>query len=663
LYRFATLLGFSENQQNRFFGELAGAGGVRALFPRYAEVRETLSVPGMLVLAARIVTSERERHRKQSLADRAKPFRLQSLRNRCDFYLRFYQEVVLTAAEKDGGPSVEADRDKFFAMQAITAFRMALERAVSGRVGGDLAKRVQQDVARGCQALGYPVLQTDWDALRQFSELSNHEVLDDPRAVGEAEKGVCSWRHKGWMEFFLGVFLANHASPEVVAALRPQRIRPNLNSLSANERELGFVGVSPAGAAAVSDPASPSPRETLLFEVLSQLAIDPQWEWGWRMAIQWAAGNDDLHRNPVVPEALRWSFGALFRQPPRGRRPTKLMYEAFPLLEADLDPAPAARQEPRPRTDLHPVLQDFRNEIVGLEQTLPRPQGAMASRLRLTRGVSVLQPPRSGLLRFLSRFVPWIRPHTPQDSAEDPPAEYLPCPPPSWTHQDPSRDPHVFRMGQEGESDNPPQWRSIEPFRLQRGPVTVAQFGLFDAHYRTLHAQHLTQYAPKSDCPAIDVNWWDAWVYCRWLGPGFRLPTEVEWEYACRAGRDRSEDLFGVGNGRELAKRDANFSRSVGQTTPVGQYSPNDWQFVDLHGNVWEWCGDWYNATWLQRLPSSVNQPLAADGGPTVGSSRVVRGGSWFIYGDVNCRSALRNYYAPGSRDVNVGFRVCWRGE
>jgi formylglycine-generating enzyme required for sulfatase activity len=217
-------------------------------------------------------------------------------------------------------------------------------------------------------------------------------------------------------------------------------------------------------------------------------------------------------------------------------------------------------------------------------------------------------------------------------------------------------------MGQEGESDNPPQWRSIEPFRLQRGPVTVAQFGLFDAHYRTLHAQHLTQYAPKSDCPAIDVNWWDAWVYCRWLGPGFRLPTEVEWEYACRAGRDRSEDLFGVGNGRELAKRDANFSRSVGQTTPVGQYSPNDWQFVDLHGNVWEWCGDWYNATWLQRLTSSVSQPVAADGGPAVGSARVMRGGSWDHFG-IYLFSAHRGRRPPDDRYFDVGFRVCWRGE
>jgi hypothetical protein len=367
----------------------------------------------------------------------------------------------------------------------------------------------------------------------------------------------------------------------------------------------------------------------LLFDVLSQLAIDPQWEWGWRMAIQWAAGDDELRRNPKVPEALRWSLGALFRQPSRGRRPTQLMYEAFPLLEADRWTASAERHEVQPREDLQAVLDDFRGEWEAGLAALPQAEQELGRRAREVGAVS---------------------------------EEYLPCPRPGWRHRDPQRDPLVFRMGAENERDNPPQWRRVKPFHLQRGPVTVAQFGLFDRNYRTLHAKGLSEYAPEPNCPAIYVNWWDAWVYCRWLGPGFRLPTEVEWESACRAGRDQPGVRYGVGNGKELTPADANFGGGKGRTTAVGSYPPNDWGLYDTHGNVREWCGDWYDAAWLRRLKTSVEQPAGSDLGPPVGSFRVLRGGSW-VNRDVYCRAAARVHRTPEGRDHGIGFRVSWGGE
>jgi formylglycine-generating enzyme required for sulfatase activity len=305
------------------------------------------------------------------------------------------------------------------------------------------------------------------------------------------------------------------------------------------------------------------------------------------------------------------------------------MYEAFPLLEADRGPTPVCRQKPLPRTELQPVLQAFRAELEQIGKSGASPAADLANALR---------------------------------SAGSDSAEYLPCPKPEWQHGDPTRDPLVFRMGHEKEPNNPPVWYKVLPFRLQRGPVTVEQFTLFDAHYPHLLSEQIKKYAPRSDCPAIGVHWWDAWVFCRWLGIHYRLPTEMEWEYACRAGRDEPEDQYGVGNGRQLTKADANFKGNMGRTNPAGEYAPNAWGLCDLHGNIWEWCSDWFSEEWYQQRTSSPQSPLRDDGGPSVGVLRVLRGGSWYHI-DFYCRAAHRDLSSPGDRNVNIGFRVCWQGE
>jgi len=255
-------------------------------------------------------------------------------------------------------------------------------------------ERLHKSVAHACrELLGEPVNSQDWEDLRTFSYLTNHEVMDNKPP--DSEQGGLSWRHKGWMEFFLGVFLAHCCSPEVVAALQPHRIKPNLNALPPDQRDLGFIGL-PAPQGAESTAAG---RKQILFDVLSQLAIDPQCEWGWRFAIQWTLGDDNLRRHSLADNSLRWSLGALFRQPPRGRRPTRLMYEAFPLLEADPGPLPVRRQEPRPRSDLQPVLQAFRAELEQISQSGRSPAADLARALR---------------------------------SAGPDSTEYVPCPPPNW---------------------------------------------------------------------------------------------------------------------------------------------------------------------------------------------------------------------------------------
>ncbi len=169
---------------------------------------------------------------------------------------------------------------------------------------------------------------------------------------------------------------------------------------------------------------------------------------------------------------------------------------------------------------------------------------------------------------------------------------------------------------------------------------------------------------PDSDRrPVEQVNWYDAIEFCARLskltGREYRLPSEAEWEYACRAGTT-TPFYFGETITGELANYNAGYTyagEAKGEyrqhTTPVGQFPPNAFGLYDMHGNVWEWCAD----TWHGNY----------DGAPTDGSAWIekgndnlspLRGGSWGNYPDI-CRSAIRNdNYRRDNRDDNIGFRV-----
>ena len=131
-----------------------------------------------------------------------------------------------------------------------------------------------------------------------------------------------------------------------------------------------------------------------------------------------------------------------------------------------------------------------------------------------------------------------------------------------------------------------------------------------------------------------------------------RLPTEAEWEYACRAGS--TGDYAGTGDLNTMGWCTSN---SGGETHPVGQKTANKWGLYDMHGNVWEWCGDWYGGGYY------ANSPGTDPKGPGQKSVRVLRGGSWSVIARF-CRSAYRYYSAPATRDYSdFGFRpVCSAG-
>jgi formylglycine-generating enzyme required for sulfatase activity len=177
-------------------------------------------------------------------------------------------------------------------------------------------------------------------------------------------------------------------------------------------------------------------------------------------------------------------------------------------------------------------------------------------------------------------------------------------------------------------------------------------------------------YFKGTDRPVEQVNWFDAVEFCKRLseysGRTYRLPTEAEWEYACRAGTTKPFH-FGETITTDLANydgtddADGKWSGSYGrgskgiyrqETTPVDTFSPNAFGLYDMHGNVWEWCQDHWHDNY-EGAPTDGSAWLSEDDN----AYRVVRGGSW-LYDPRYCRSATRYLYSPVYRIYSFGFRV-----
>jgi formylglycine-generating enzyme required for sulfatase activity len=228
----------------------------------------------------------------------------------------------------------------------------------------------------------------------------------------------------------------------------------------------------------------------------------------------------------------------------------------------------------------------------------------------------------------------------------------------------------TFRMGsaasepERGDDEGPQHDITItRPFYVGIYPVTQRQY---EAVMGSNPACFTMWKGGGPDHPVERISWFDANEFCRRLselpaekaaGRVYRLPTEAEWEYACRAGTPTP-----VSTGLTLSAREANFNGNypygnaergafLERTTRVGSYLPNPFGLYDMHGNVWEWCADWYSRSAYRDSPRYDPQ------GPATGNLRVVRGGSCCTIGRF-CRSAHRFGVAPGNRDHDVGMRV-----
>jgi formylglycine-generating enzyme required for sulfatase activity len=159
----------------------------------------------------------------------------------------------------------------------------------------------------------------------------------------------------------------------------------------------------------------------------------------------------------------------------------------------------------------------------------------------------------------------------------------------------------------------------------------------------------------------IDVNWEDAQAYCRWLtavtGKHYRLPSEAEWEYSCRAGTD-TPFWWGWSISASKANYDGNYTyggvrgKYRQRTVRVESFEANPWGLYQVHGNVWEWCQDIWHETYAGAPDDGSPWLQGVDA-----SRRVLRGGSWF-YNPQYLRSASRNKYTTDGRFNYFGFRV-----
>jgi formylglycine-generating enzyme required for sulfatase activity len=221
-------------------------------------------------------------------------------------------------------------------------------------------------------------------------------------------------------------------------------------------------------------------------------------------------------------------------------------------------------------------------------------------------------------------------------------------------------------LGECGRRDNEGPVHEVlltRPFYLSITPVTQEQYvkvmGVNPSRF-----QEAAGGGPEH--PVECVSWDDAVAFCARLSDlpaekeaarAYRLPTEAEWEYACRAG---STTPFHGGD--MLSAREASFDGNhpygdavrmptAPRTVKVGSFAANYFGLYDMHGNVWEWCADWYDASYYQ------NSPRQDPPGPASGVYRVLRGGSWRNQA-ATCRSAYRNALASNQRQPFIGFRV-----
>jgi formylglycine-generating enzyme required for sulfatase activity len=203
--------------------------------------------------------------------------------------------------------------------------------------------------------------------------------------------------------------------------------------------------------------------------------------------------------------------------------------------------------------------------------------------------------------------------------------------------------------------------RITRPFYLGLTEVTQGQ-------YRAVTGQNPSHFKGSDDLPVEQVSWNDAIAFCNKLselegvkpyyqfgagaesgGDGYRLPSEAEWEYACRAGNSArysfGNDPAGLG---DYAWFDGN---SGNQTHPVGKKRSNGFGLFDMHGNVHEWCWDGYDAKYYEQSPADDPR------GPSGAVDRVNRGGGW-VGDPQDCRAAFRDWDPPGDRDSHLGFRL-----
>jgi formylglycine-generating enzyme required for sulfatase activity len=205
-----------------------------------------------------------------------------------------------------------------------------------------------------------------------------------------------------------------------------------------------------------------------------------------------------------------------------------------------------------------------------------------------------------------------------------------------------------FTMGSNEYPDEAP------PHQVKVSPFAISKYEITQAQWKALMGGNPSNFNGDDNCPVERVSWNQAQEFIKRLwdktrNQTYRLPTEAEWEYAARAG---SKGKYSFGDDPNRLNDYAWFERnSGGKTHPVGRRLPNAWGLFDMHGNVVEWCQDWYDENYYKQSPRENPQ------GPLSGEGRVLRGGSWKLSA-IDCRATGRGNDPPDDRYDDIGFRV-----
>ena len=197
-------------------------------------------------------------------------------------------------------------------------------------------------------------------------------------------------------------------------------------------------------------------------------------------------------------------------------------------------------------------------------------------------------------------------------------------------------------------SDEKPQHKVyLDGYWIYKYEVTVAQYRKF-CKATGLNMPEAPSWGWKDDRPMVNVSWYNAAAYSRWAR--VRLPTEAQWEKAARGTDGRK---FPWGNEWDKSKCANSMGQSLSSTKPVGSYASgaSPYGVMDMAGNVWEWCADWYDANFYAKAPTRNPK------GPSTGAFRVLRGGSWCRDLELNFRAAYRLIIDPAFRLNYFGFR------
>ncbi len=414
---------------------------------------------------------------------------------------------------------------------------------------------------------------------------------------------------------------------------------------------------------------------------------DRDWEECWRLATEmprhenwhpvrapehYAPAFQDTHLDPVV--TCR-SLGVLFEQPKKEIRPTELMYCAWPFFEYD-DRLMCERL----------FLVPERNELVFGAELSPKDRRRLGEALVLPGADKVIeerfrssnQTLMKQILENTAKFdrVPprdspdhatWLR-EWERQSSDEKSKTFLQCPPESWLQNaamNDQTDPLITAIG-----DNESEFEDAKPrhiVRLRRSfwslatPVTLGVYQEFDGAFVTqfdLGSQSDAAKENREHFPVVNTNWWDSYMFCKWLGREYWLPSKFQHEFLLRGG---NADKYCFNSYVGCLEEYDSFASALGDYAhAVGLSRSNAYGQFDFNGHIEEWSHDWYNESWYQQRNDKTFRDcirvVHADIGPSSGMVRSVQGGV-FCFGEASAAS-FHSYCAPGRRGSYVGFRV-----